>query len=86
MIEDDSESNPFALTLVTNDERRNWTLDMALQFEDRFYKLADVRSTGPKWFYRFHWWPDEQILRKVIDYEQDAAERKQGGFLKKWLG
>jgi serine/threonine protein kinase len=85
VIEDDSETNQFALTLVTSDERKNWTLDMALKFDERFYKLADVRSTGSKWFYRFHWWPDEQILRKVIDYEQDAAERKQGGFFKRLL-
>lgn len=85
VIEDDSETNQFALTLVTSDERKNWTMDMALQFDGRFYKLADVRSTGTKWFYRFNWWPDEQILRKVIDYEQDAAERKDRGFLKKWL-
>lgn len=86
VIEDDSDTNDWALTLVTSDERKNWTLDMALQFDGRFYKLADVRSTGPKWFYRFHWWPDEQILRKVIDYEQDAAERKKGGFLRRLLG
>jgi serine/threonine protein kinase len=85
VIEDDSETNQYALTLVTLDERKNWTVDMALQFDGRFYKLADVRSTGSKWFYRFNWWPDEQILRKVVDYEQDAAERKRGGFLKRFL-
>ena len=86
VIEDDSESEAWALTLVTADERKNWTVDMALQFDGRFYRLADVRSTGAKWFYRFQWWPDEQILRKVIDYEQDAAERKNRGFFKKLLG
>ena len=35
--------------------------------------------------YRVAHWPDEQILRKVIDYEQDAAERKKGGFFKKFF-
>ena len=86
VIEDDSETNQWALTLVTSDERKNWTIDMALQFDGRFFRLADVRSAGAKWFYRFQWWPDEEILRKVIDYEQDAAERKKGGFFKRLLG
>jgi eukaryotic-like serine/threonine-protein kinase len=86
VIEDDSETNQWALTLVTADERKNWSVDMALQFDGRFYKLADVRAMRSKWFYRFHWWPDEEILRKVVDYEQDAAERKKGGFFRKLLG
>ncbi|HYI08343.1 MAG TPA: serine/threonine-protein kinase [Thermoanaerobaculia bacterium] len=87
VIEDDSESDPWALTLVTADEQKHWTVDMALQFDGRFYKLADVRSTGQRWFYRFSYWPDEQILRKVVDYEQDSTERKKGlrGKLKDWL-
>ncbi len=85
VIEDDSETNQWALTLVTSDERKGWTVDMALQFDGRFYRLADVRSMGQKWFYRFSWWPDEQILRKVVDYDQDAEERKKQGFFKKWL-
>ena len=66
VIEDDSESEQWALTLVSAQERKNWTVDMALQFEERFYRLADVGSDGSRWFYRFSWWPDEQILRKVI--------------------
>jgi serine/threonine protein kinase len=89
VIEDDGESTPWALTLVTPEERATWTIDMALQFEGRFYRLADVRTAGRNWFYRFSHWPDEQILRKVVDYEQDAAERTQSrglrGKLKDWL-
>ena len=85
VIEDDSDTNQWALTLVTADERKNWSVDMALQFDGRFFRLADVRSMNGKWFYRFSWWPDEQILRKVVDYEQDAAERKKSGFLKRFL-
>jgi serine/threonine protein kinase len=85
VIEDDSETNPWALTLVTTDERKSWSVDMALQFDGRFYKLADARSMGTRWFYRFQWWPDQEILRKVVDYDQDAEERKNKGFFKKWL-
>ncbi|HUP61724.1 MAG TPA: serine/threonine-protein kinase [Thermoanaerobaculia bacterium] len=90
VLEDDSEATPWALTLVTPDERKSWTLEMALQFEGRFYKLADVRSAGQRWFYRFAHWPDEEILRRIVDYEQDAAERTASrglrGKLKDWLG
>ena len=89
VIEDDSETDAFALTLMTDDERANWSLDMALQFDGRFYRLLDVRTDGQKWFYRFSHWPDEQILRKVVDYETDVAERTQGrglrDKLKGWL-
>jgi serine/threonine protein kinase len=90
VIEDDSESDAWALTLVTTDERKNWTIDMALQFDGRFYKLGDVRSDGRKWFYRFSYWPDEQVLRKIVDYDSDVAERTQSrglrGKLRNWLG
>ena len=90
IIEDDSETSAWALTLMTADERKNWSLDMALQFEGRFYRLDDVRSDGRKWFYRFSHWPDEMILRKIVDYVQDVAERTQSrglrGKLRDWLG
>ena len=89
VIEDDSESTPWALTLVTAEERTTWSVEMALQFEGRLYRLEDIRSAGPRWFYRFSHWPDEQILRKIVDYEQDAAERTQSrglrAKLKGWL-
>jgi serine/threonine protein kinase len=89
VIEDDSEATTWALTLVTQTERPAWTVDMALQFEGRFYRLADVRAVGKNWHYRFLHWPDEQILRKVVDYEQDVFEREQNrglmGKLKDWL-
>ena len=91
VIEDDAEATSWALTLVTPDERTEWSLEMALQFEGRFYRLADIRNAEKRWFYRFSHWPDEQILRKIVDYEQDAAERTAKGRglrgkLKDWLG
>jgi serine/threonine protein kinase len=75
VIEDDSESEAWALTLVSADQRLEWTCGMALEFEQRFYRLDDVRSDGAKWFYRFAHWPEEEVLRKVVDYEADIAER-----------
>lgn len=75
VIEDDSESEAWALTLVTREERKGWTCGMALKFEERFYRLDDARGDGTRWFYRFSYWPDEEILRKVVSYETDAYER-----------
>lgn len=91
VIEDDSEATPWALTLATPEERANWSVEMALQFEGRFFRLEDIRNVGGRWFYRFSHWPDAHILRKIVDYEQDAAERAEKnrglrGKLKGWLG
>lgn len=88
LIEDDSDTEQWALTLITPDERREWTVEMALQFEGRFYRLADIRVAGQRWRYRFTHWPEEQILRKVVDYDTDVASRKKSvrERLKGWLG
>ena len=88
VVEDDSESEPWALALACTSERRNWSRDMTLQFEDRYYRLDDIVYRGQKWIYHFTHWPDGKIFRKVIDYSQDAAERTQRKFgdkLKQWF-
>jgi serine/threonine protein kinase len=82
LVEDDSGSEPWALTLVTSDERKQWTRDMALLFEDRYYRLEDIafgRAGAGKWTYYFSHWPDEQILRKIVDYAAEAEGRKSRG-------
>lgn len=89
VIEDESEGEAWALTLVSAEERKGWSVGMALQFEGRFFRLEDVRSDGNRWFYRFAHWPEEEILRRVIDYDSDVGERSSrrglGGRLKDWL-
>lgn len=82
LVEDDSGAEPWALTLVTTDERKSWTRDMALLFEDRYYRLEDIafgRAGPDKWTYYFSYWPDEQILRKIVDYAADAEGRRKRG-------
>jgi eukaryotic-like serine/threonine-protein kinase len=86
VIEDESESEPWALTIRTNAERRSWSRDMALLFEERYYRLEDIRFSnagGAHWTYCFSHWPAEQIFRKVVDYETDAASRQSSGFREK---
>lgn len=89
LVEDDSGSEPWALTLVTTEERKNWTRDMALLFEDRYYRLEDIafgRAGSDKWTYYFSHWPDEQILRKIVDYAADAEGRRGRGIREKVKG
>jgi serine/threonine protein kinase len=90
IVEDDSESERWALVISSADERKNWAHAMALRFGDRYYRLDEIANLRGRWFYRFSNWPSEQIFRKVIDYEEDAAARlahasSLGGKLKKWL-
>ena len=76
VIEDDTESERWSLILMTKQERKSWNIGMALLFRDRYYRLDDT-SRDPSsngWIYRFIDWPQEAVLRKVIDYEADAAE------------
>ena len=91
IIEDSSESEPWALTISCQSERKEWSRDMALLFEERYYRLADMtfNQSARRWVYRFTYWPAEQIFRKVVDYLQDVAERRPSGLrgkLKSWLG
>ncbi len=88
VMEDDSETEPWALTIVCAKERRNWSHDMALRFEERYYRLEDIKASSEKWIYNFSHWPAEQIFRKIVDYQQDVAERPRpglGGKLKQWF-
>jgi hypothetical protein len=68
---------------------------MALRFEDRYYRL--VRANAPAagstpWTYRFTAWPEGEVFRKLVDYEQDQAAREEqaekglSGRLSRWLG
>ena len=89
IVEDDSGTEPWALTLVTPHQRLNWSNDMALIFETRYYRLEEIREAGDRWIYNFTHWPEGQIFRKVIDYGTDSAVRQRppglAGKLKGWL-
>jgi hypothetical protein len=52
---------------------------MALRFRDRYYRLDRVdppAAAGGRWTYRFAFWPSEIVFRRLVDYEQDSAERR----------
>ncbi len=76
IVLDDSESEEWALVLGTKREKREWEPGMAFRFQDRYYRLDQTvaEPNGRGWVYRFSDWPEEEIFRGVVDYEQNAAQ------------
>ena len=92
---DPGETTDWALVLTSAHEKRGWTDGMALRFEERYYRLMDVQapaSSGAAWTYRFLAWPEGEVFRRLVDYEQDLAAREEAdskklsGRLTRWLG
>jgi hypothetical protein len=57
-------------------EKTGWVDGMALRFEERYYRLVHVQAPAPgaaRWTYRFRAWPEGEIFRRLVDYEQDLA-------------
>jgi serine/threonine protein kinase len=76
--EGDAEVDGFCLVLEAASEKGGWEPGMALLFEGRHFRLVDLlppSSAAERWTYRFLPWPDEEVLRLVVDYEVDSRER-----------
>jgi serine/threonine protein kinase len=91
VVLDTSEDAKIALILASDKEKTYWTVSMALRFSDNFYKLQEIfpaGTKGPRWFYHFSKWPQEEILRGLIDYDQHASDATGGkpSFFKKLFG
>jgi serine/threonine-protein kinase len=95
VVEDEAEVSDWALVLTAEGEKTGWTEGMALRFSDRYYKLARIDPPVPgaaRWTYRLAFWPQEEIFRRIVDYDQDCAERAEaherrlGSKLQRWLG
>ena len=92
---DPGEATDWALVLTSPREKLGWSEGMTLRFEERYYRLAGAQapaSGGGPWSYRFTAWPEGEVFRKLVDYEQDQASREQAaggnlsGRLSRWLG
>jgi serine/threonine protein kinase len=95
LFEDPSGLTDWALVLGAPREKVGWTPGIALRFEERFYKLEVVvppRSPSGPWSYRFSPWPAGEVFRRLVDYDEDAAERaaaearRRSRALSRWLG
>lgn len=77
VIED--EARDWSLVLATAGERGHWTPGLALRFEERYHKLAAITpppGPGARWTYRFTPWPEGEVFRRLLDYEEDSGERR----------
>ena len=92
---DAAETTDWALVLTSVHEKTGWVEGMALRFEERYYRLVGARAPaaiGSPWTYRFVAWPEGEVFRRLMDYEQDLAARaetqskKLTGRLSRWLG
>jgi hypothetical protein len=92
---DAAETTDWALVLTSAHEKTGWTEGMTLRFEERYYRFVRAHAPaaeGAPWTYRFVAWPEGEILRRLVDYEQDLASRQEAGSktithkLLRWLG
>jgi serine/threonine-protein kinase len=95
VVLDPGETTDWALVLTSAREKTGWAEGMALRFEERYYRLADVKAPGAgadPWTYLFAEWPEGEVFRRLVDYEQDLAARQEAegkrlsGRLSRWLG
>jgi serine/threonine-protein kinase len=90
IVLDPGETTDWALVLASPREKTGWGAGMALRFEERYYRLVEAsapRGHGGHWTYRFAAWPEGEVFRRLVDYEQDLAARVESrGRLSRWLG
>lgn len=71
---------PWTLEIEATSEKDGWENNMALQYENQHFKLAEIVKPGEKdtkrWKYLFVFWPPNEAFRKIVDYESDCLERK----------
>jgi serine/threonine protein kinase len=74
----DEDPGDWALILESVTEKSGWSSGMALRFEARYYKLEAISPPplgAEHWRYRFLAWPEGQVFRRLVDYEEDCAAR-----------
>lgn len=81
VIEDDSDSTDWALILSSPREKPEWDPGIGMRFSDRLYKLLRVEAPDaktPRWSYYFSYWPEQEVFRRLIDYEKYVSENQSG--------
>ncbi len=93
VVEDSTGASDWVLVLQAPREKLGWAPGMALLFSGSYYKLRETvppSSPGKSWTYRFSSWPEEEVFRRIVDYEADArasAARDEplASKLRKWI-
>jgi serine/threonine protein kinase len=78
VVEDDGDSGGFALVLQSDAEKTGWAPGIVLRYYDRYYKLESVLPPGspePRWAYQFRHLLQTEVIRTLVDYREDCAQR-----------
>jgi serine/threonine protein kinase len=90
IIQDDTESEDYALSIVCTGERRHWELGKPLRFEEHFYRIDAVKAPekgSDRWRYDLAYWPEHELLRGLLNYEDTAyANPEKRGLMSKVKG
>lgn len=81
VIEDDSDSTDWALILSSAREKSEWDPGVGVRFSERLYKLQNVEppnQKSPRWSYYFSYWPEQEVFRRLIDYDKYISENRSG--------
>jgi serine/threonine protein kinase len=82
VLHDESGQTDWALVLRTPREKTGWTPGLALAFAGRHFKLQGIdvpAARAGRWTYRFLAWPEGEIFRRLVDYDEDCAQRASAG-------
>ena len=78
VMEDDDGSGEWALVLASAREKSGWSEGMALCFGARYYRLVAINPASSRdeaWSYGFAPWPQGEVFRRLLDYEEDRTAR-----------
>jgi len=73
VMQSDSATAEWPLILAAPAEKAGWTPAMALRFEERIFRLVRVdvpAARNAPWKYRFVYWPEGEVIRRLVDYDQ----------------
>jgi len=82
VLEQGGVDEAWPLVRASGHERSGWSVGMALQWQGRHYKLANLECDGSgRWIYRFDYWPYGEVFRGLLDYDAECEAAAGGGRL-----
>jgi hypothetical protein len=81
VVHDEGGQTDWALVLRSPHEKTGWVEGMALAFGGRHFKLREIESptrSAGRWTYRLVPWVEGEVFRRLVDYDEDCAQRASG--------
>lgn len=89
LIEDDSDRS-WEMVIASRSEKK-WPEGSTLVMDGTYYRLGqrdyDEEMPAP-WIYRFSFWPESEVIRKLIEYDPDQPQEtgRSDSLLGRWFG